>query len=290
MVQPKSTSSTNEQKSGIAIFINFILIILVLATIIVILLSNNKSLLKSALQIPFVNRVLPSAHVAGDQIPKKTSNQKPLNQKVTDQKIKAQNNNNLNNQQVQNNTVQQNTQDLSQHQSGQQIQAPPGNKHIKEAKDIANAYASMSPSKAASILDNLSIDEVVYAMTEMSSDERSNIWSKMDPAKAADLSLLLKPRSTVTDNEVAQLQQKVNVIVKNKLKNQSIDELLNTYSKMPPVQAAKLIDRLMNLNSTKTLSMLKKMDPNLRAQILTAMSSDPNMISTATTISQYLLQ
>ncbi|OAX46943.1 hypothetical protein [Paenibacillus sp. AD87] len=161
--------------------------------------------------------------------------------------------------------------------------------HIAAAKDIARTYADMPPSKAAVALVQLTDLEIVYAMTEMSTEQRAQIWSKMDPERVGILSVQMKPRSVVTDRELALIQRKINK-QNSDIASQSAKELVHTLSKMSSPSAAKLIQKLFQTDSAQTIDILKKMDANTRASILTVMSGDSVMMDTAKQISQSFLK
>lgn len=54
-----------------------------------------------------------------------------------------------------------------------------------DLKEIARIYESMSPGKAASILENMTTDEILLHMSEMKPDTRGAILAKMEPELAA---------------------------------------------------------------------------------------------------------
>lgn len=169
------------------------------------------------------------------------------------------------------------------------IPAVQSTNHIAAAKNIAKTYANMPPSKAAAALAQLSDLEIVYAMTEMSTEQRALIWSKMDPDRVADLSVQMKPRNSATDHELALIQRQIKKQNSN-IANQSVKELVHTFSKMSSPSAARLIQKLFQTDSAKTIDVLKKMDVNTRASILTVMSGDSVMMDTAKQISQSFLK
>jgi flagellar motility protein MotE (MotC chaperone) len=160
---------------------------------------------------------------------------------------------------------------------------------LKQANDAAAIYTSLKPSVAAPILESLPLEEAVYDMTEMSSTERAKIFASMTPQKAADITSLLKSPGSVKDSDLADLQQKVKIINETLIKNQPADELAKTYSIMPPKNSAKLIVEIMKTNPEKAYLIMKKINVTSRAQILSTMSADPTMVSSATKISNNLL-
>jgi len=60
-------------------------------------------------------------------------------------------------------------------------------------KEVAAVYTSMSPSKAAPIMEAMPLDQAVKILRVLNKDERGAILAKLDPAKAATMtSELLK--------------------------------------------------------------------------------------------------
>lgn len=155
---------------------------------------------------------------------------------------------------------------------------------VSEAIEVAKSYAAMPPSKAAAVLQKQSTEEIIYAMAEMSSIERAHIWSKMAPANVAEISFQLKSNSDWTEQEITSLQQKINQIKKQQLQQSPSKELASTYSQMPPTAAAKLIDRMLQTDKTKTLAVMKVMDNTARSRILTIMAQDQTLMESAALI------
>lgn len=81
--------------------------------------------------------------------------------------------------------------------------------HLKQIRQLSALYGSMSPSKAAPIIENLTLQEAVLVLSEMPLEQRGKILAKMDPKKAADSSILLKDMVTTRDREIAALQERV---------------------------------------------------------------------------------
>lgn len=155
---------------------------------------------------------------------------------------------------------------------------------ISVAVEIAKSYAAMSPTKAAAVLQTQSTEEIVYTMAEMSSTERARIWSKMNPVKVAEVSMQMKRHSDWTEQEITQLQKKIELIKQQELQKSPTTELALTYSQMPPATAAKLIDRMLQTDRTKTLSIVKNMGNTARTKILTIMAEDKTLMESAALI------
>ncbi|HEX7057693.1 MAG TPA: hypothetical protein VF260_10940, partial [Bacilli bacterium] len=61
--------------------------------------------------------------------------------------------------------------------------------YLNQIKSLAAMYADMQPSKAAPVLENLTIPELVLILSQMNSDSRVGILEKMDPKIAAEASI-----------------------------------------------------------------------------------------------------
>lgn len=84
----------------------------------------------------------------------------------------------------------------------------------KQFTDLAKVYTTMSPKNAAAIIENLKLEESVTVMTKMKPAQQADILAKMEPKKAADISILLKDSVVNKDDDIAALQQRVDVLTK----------------------------------------------------------------------------
>ncbi len=148
----------------------------------------------------------------------------------------------------------------------------------KQYQDLAKLYTTMSPKNAASIVQNLSLQESVTVLTKMKPEQRAAILEKMDPKKAADISILLKDTVVHKDDDIAALQERVNVLTKalseTRQDSTSLDKLINTFSQMPAEDAATIIRKLMGTNQSRAISILAGMANDKRAQILSAIAKE----------------
>jgi flagellar motility protein MotE (MotC chaperone) len=148
----------------------------------------------------------------------------------------------------------------------------------KQYQDLAKLYTTMSPKNAAAIVQNLSLQESVTVLTKMTPEERAGILEKMDPKKAADISILLKDMVVNKDDDIAALQERVKVLTKavseTRKDSTSLDSLINTFSQMPPEDAASIIRNLMGTNQNRAISILAGMANDKRAQILSAIAKE----------------
>ncbi|WP_052947544.1 MotE family protein [Aneurinibacillus tyrosinisolvens] len=83
----------------------------------------------------------------------------------------------------------------------------------KQIQDVAKTYTSMSAGKAAPIIEKLTLQEASYVMLAMKPEERAAIFAKMDPQKAADLSILLKDMTLSKDADIASMQKRIQALV-----------------------------------------------------------------------------
>ncbi|EJL47074.1 hypothetical protein BAG01nite_06780 [Brevibacillus agri] len=151
----------------------------------------------------------------------------------------------------------------------------------KQFTDLAKVYTTMSAKNAAAIIENLSLDESVAVMTKMKPNQRADILAKMDPKKAADISILLKDSVVNKDDDIAALQQRVQVLTKALSETRSgssssaNDQALSeTFAQMPAEDSAAVIRSLMSTNKSRALTLLKEMPADKRAQTLSAIAKE----------------
>ncbi|QQE76132.1 MotE family protein [Brevibacillus composti] len=144
----------------------------------------------------------------------------------------------------------------------------------KQYQELAKLYSTMSPKNAAAIVENLSLEEAVTVLKKMKADQQAGILAKMDPKKAADISILLKDSVVNKDDDIAALQERVQVLTKalseTRKDSSNIDALINTFSQMPAEDAAAIIRSLMGTNQNRAISILAGMSDDKRASILAA--------------------
>src|SRR5690606_29978392 len=84
--------------------------------------------------------------------------------------------------------------------------------YAENIRSIARVYAGMRASRAAPVLENLTLSERVLVLREMTEEERVQILEKMDPAIAAETSILMKDASPVKDLQIAALQERLALV------------------------------------------------------------------------------
>ncbi|GAB7053981.1 MULTISPECIES: MotE family protein [unclassified Paenibacillus] len=163
--------------------------------------------------------------------------------------------------------------------------------YTAQIQQLAGMYAKMSPSKAAPILENLTKNELVLVLGMMKPDERVKVLERMDPAKAAEASILLKDQTSVRDTQIAALQERLNQSVSATSQadtHLSKDDLGSTFANMTPKSAATVLIEMQKSNPDKVLSILKSMDSMGRSRVLSAVSEQSK--ETAALLSARLVQ
>ena len=140
---------------------------------------------------------------------------------------------------------------------------------------LASMYGKMTPSKAAPILENMTLEESALVLGAMSETERGRVLERMTPKKAADVTMKLKDSETVADREIAALQSRIKELEAGAAEASStLDtaELNRTFSGMKPTQAAELLLQMAPTNPSKVLRILTALDDSSRSRVLDEMS------------------
>lgn len=165
-----------------------------------------------------------------------------------------------------------------QQQEKEQQQSEEAESYLKEVKKLANLYAEMSPSKAAAIFDKLSTEETLQMLSVMGNESKVAILEKMDPQKAADISIKLKDVNTSEDLAIAALQSRLKMEsaadAAATTTGTGLDdtELSQTFSSMAAADAAKLILQTYKLSPEKGLKIMKSVNGATRSKILAEMA------------------
>jgi len=134
-------------------------------------------------------------------------------------------------------------------------------------KSLANMYAGMSASKAASILEQMTLPDLVLILYEMGTEERGNILARMDPAVAAEASLELK---NITETNWADYERKARGARGQAGGDGSLSaaDLAATFAAMEPDSAAAILLELKKQNSGKAAAILGAMTEQARSRVL----------------------
>ncbi|MGG4453664.1 MotE family protein [Brevibacillus porteri] len=147
----------------------------------------------------------------------------------------------------------------------------------KQFTDLAKVYTTMSPKNAAAIIENLKLQESVAVMTKMKPAQQADILAKMEPQKAADISILLKDSVVNKDDDIAALQQRVDVLTRalsDTRDGSDAEDLKKTFAQLPPADAAAIIRSLMDTNKGQAIALMKDLPADKRAQTLSAIAND----------------
>ncbi|MFD1177193.1 MotE family protein [Paenibacillus puldeungensis] len=173
----------------------------------------------------------------------------------------------------------------AQQQKSSEEQATRAESYQKEVKKLAQLYSEMSPSKAAAIFDKLTEDETLQMLSIMSSESKVAILEKMDPQKAADISIKLKDVKPADDLAIAALQSRLKKEAASSAVTSTggngLDEqqLKQTFSTMSAEAAAKLVLQTYKVSPDKALKIMKSVDDSTRSKILASMTESDEKAS-----------
>jgi flagellar motility protein MotE (MotC chaperone) len=155
---------------------------------------------------------------------------------------------------------------------------------------LADIYGKMTPSKAAPILESMTLDESALVVGAMSDTIRGRVLERMTPKRAADITIKLKDAVTVDSREIAALQSRIKELeLKAGAGSSTLDtvKLNKTFSAMKPANAAVLLLQMAGTNQSKALRILGVLDDTARSGILSAMS-DTDKKTTAALVSKLM--
>jgi flagellar motility protein MotE (MotC chaperone) len=147
----------------------------------------------------------------------------------------------------------------------------------KQVSDLAKLYAGMKASKAAPIMENLTTEEMVQIFSVMNKASKTAILEKMDPQKAADVTIKLKETTSSSDMAIAALQSRLKKeagTTKTTTTSTNLDkEKLNqTFSSMTPVNAASLLGEMYKISPDKVVTIMNTVSDSVRSSILGEMT------------------
>lgn len=148
--------------------------------------------------------------------------------------------------------------------------------YVNQIRQTSTMYAKMMPSKAAPIIENLTLQERVLILSEMKVEDRVRILEKMDPKIAAEASIYLKDTVPVRDREIAALQERLKLKEAEaskgtqKLTGSDIGE---TFANMTPKSAATILIEMYGVNSAKVIDILSAAETQARSKIMSEMAT-----------------
>lgn len=158
-------------------------------------------------------------------------------------------------------------------------------------QELASLYSSISPSKAAPIIENLSLQEAVLVLSEMDIESRGKILEKMDAKKAADVSILLKDTVLTENRDIAALQERIMLLTKalSEPQKQGISdkEVAVIYAAMPPGRAAEVLNDMYKTSPSAVISILISMDRQAMSAVMAELPTDTAADLTAKMLDKY---
>ena len=144
--------------------------------------------------------------------------------------------------------------------------------YAESIRSVARVYAGMKASRAAPVMQNLTLSERVLVLREMTEEERVAVLERMDPAVAAETSILLKDAVPVKDLQIAALQERLALYDRSENgQSLSVQELGRTFAQMTPNLAAEV---LLAMERQLTVDILRSMDEASRAAIMNALAEE----------------
>ncbi|MNO39577.1 MgtE intracellular N domain protein [compost metagenome] len=151
--------------------------------------------------------------------------------------------------------------------------------YVKQVTELAKLYAGMKASKAAPIMENLTTDEMVQIFSVMNNASKTAILEKMDPKKAADVSIKLKETTNSTDMAIAALQSRLKQdasasTTATTTNNLDKEKLNQTFTSMPAADAATLLGSMYSISPDKVITILNTVSDTVRSSILGEMTKN----------------
>jgi len=143
-------------------------------------------------------------------------------------------------------------------------------------RSLADMYGKMTASKAAPILESMTLEEAALVLGVMNDNARGRILERMTPAVAAEVTTRLKDADSVADQQIAALQARIRELEQQSNSDTStLDtaQLKQTFTSMDPASAANLLLEMASTDQSKALRILGALEDATRSSILSAMSS-----------------
>lgn len=146
-----------------------------------------------------------------------------------------------------------------------------------QMEQITAMYADIPAKKAAAMIASMPLEDAALTISQLKPDKQSSILGSMkDAKKAGQITLLLKEISGLRETNPEVLKDLIHQIALQQ--ENPTQTLADTIAGMPPAQAAGVIKSMMATNSQTAMDLLKNVNTNSRAQILTEIQkTDANM-------------
>lgn len=148
--------------------------------------------------------------------------------------------------------------------------------------ELAGMFASMTASKAAPILENMTLEESVLVLGTMDSRAQGAILAKMDPKRAAQTAARMKDSEPVKDQQIAALQSRLQLEATSTATASAVlnqEQLTKTFESMNAAQAAPLLLKMADVSASKVLRILSSVSDATRSAIVAEMSKTNNELT-----------
>jgi len=154
-------------------------------------------------------------------------------------------------------------------------------------KELSKLFATMTASKAAAVLDQLSLEEGVLVLAGMKAEEQAALLGKLPPKKAADLSMLLKDTALSENDDIAALQQRVlaltGALAQVEKTRNDLREMVSSFTSMNPSSVAEILLNMMKTDEEKAIAIIAQMSGAQRGLVLEQINlKDQNMAARIT--------
>ncbi|RCW50120.1 MotE family protein [Paenibacillus prosopidis] len=157
--------------------------------------------------------------------------------------------------------------------------------------ELSSMFSKITPSKAAPILQSMTLEEMVLVFANMRADDRVRIMEKMNPQTAADVAMMLKDNVTAKDMQISALQARLNAQETSNTKPVSSvldqEQLSATFTAMDAKSAGELLIKMVEVSPSKVLRILNAVDDQTRSVIIAEMSAI-NETTTAQLVSKLM--
>lgn len=282
-------AGTDNEKQGystlerIMFLMTPILFAIVLLGVLYTLFNNDfrNKMLEAGNSIPFIKDVLPEPKVAGGLTNDDALKASNMSAKIADlqaqltaieSELAAANQTKT--------TLEQEVKSLendnSQLKSANEEQSLEDEQYQAKIQELASMFSKITPSKAAPILQSMTLDEMVLVFANMRPDDRVRIMEKMNPQTAADAAMKLKDNVKAKDLQIAALQAKLDsqktTVAKPASSVLDQEQLSATFTAMDAKSAGELLIKMVEVSPSKVLRILNAVDNETRSAILAEMS------------------
>jgi flagellar motility protein MotE (MotC chaperone) len=158
-------------------------------------------------------------------------------------------------------------------------------------QELSSMFSKITPSKAAPIIQSMTLEEMVLVFANMRADDRGRIMEKMNPQTAADVAMMLKDNVTAKDLQISALQARLNAQKTSDTKPASSvldqEQLSATFTAMDAKSAGELLIKMIEVSPSKVLRILNAVDDQTRSAIIAEMSAI-NETTTAQLVSKLM--